>query len=93
MAERQINTKKGEYPPTKMTGEGKEDAEHEHDEKLNQDEEASQEKEDKTPVTTANLKAKRKEGSKSDTSDPADDDSDKNIDDDVPLSFPQRVSC
>jgi hypothetical protein len=51
--------------------------------------------EDNTPVVKiANAKERKKKGgSKSDSSEPADDDSEKNnIDDDVPLSFPQRVS-
>lgn len=101
MAERQINAKKGnsiteKYPTTKMT-EGNESADHGHgkkDERTSRDEDAAQEKEDKTPVKVANAKAKRgKGGSKSDSSEPADDESEKNnFDDDVPLSFPQRVS-
>jgi hypothetical protein len=80
-----------------MTGEGNEGAKHQHgkqDEKSSPDEEASQEKDDNTPVKAANSKEKRKGKSKSRSSDPAADDSDQsNIDDDVPLSFPQRVSC
>jgi hypothetical protein len=78
------------------TGEGKESAEHglgKKDEKALRDEDAPKEKED-TAVKVTNSKGKRKGGSKSESSEPADDDSDKkNIDDDVPLSFPQRVSC
>jgi hypothetical protein len=97
MAERPDNAKKGKYTPTKMTGQGNEGVEHVHgknDEQSSQDEEASQEKGEKTPVTIANSKTKRKGRSKSHNSDPADDGSDKNnFDDDVPLSFPQRVSC
>jgi hypothetical protein len=103
MAERLFNAKKGKYPPTKMTGQGNEGAEHVHvekdvnvkkDEQSSRNEEASQEKEEKTPVKPAKSKEKRKGGSKNDASDPADDDSDKNnFDEDVPLSFPQRVSC
>jgi hypothetical protein len=76
-----------------MTGEGNEGAElHlEKEEQSTRDEEAPQEKEDSTPVKATDSKEKRKGESKSE---PADDDSDKNnIDDDVPLSFPQRVSC
>jgi hypothetical protein len=104
MAERQINVKKGnsiseKYPTTttKMTGEGNESAEHGHgkkEEQSSRDEEAVTKMEDNTPVeVVANTKGKRgKDGSKSDSSEPADDDSEKNIDDDVPLSFPQRVS-
>jgi hypothetical protein len=103
-AERHINLKKGnsiseKYPTTtKMTGEGNESAEHGHgkkEEQSSRDEEADLKMEDNTPVVKANVKEsrKRKGGSKSDSSEPADDDSEKNnIDDDVPLSFPQRVS-
>jgi hypothetical protein len=92
------------YPTTtttKMTGEGNESAEHAHGKKEEQSslvEEAGlkmEEMEDNTPaVKVPNAKErKRKGGSKSDSSEPADDDSEKNnIDDDVPLSFPQRVS-
>jgi type IV secretory pathway VirB10-like protein len=103
MAERLVYAQKGKYPPTKMTGQGNEDAEHVHvekdvnvkeDKQSSRNEEASQEKEEKTPVKSAKSKEKGKGGSKSDASDSADDDSDKNnLDDDVPLSFPQRVSC
>jgi hypothetical protein len=102
MAERQINTKKGnlnseKYPTPNMTGVGNESAEHGHDkkdDKSSRDDEASQEKEENTMVKVAKPKAKGKSGNKSDSSEPVDDDSDKNvIDDDVPLSFPQRVSC
>jgi hypothetical protein len=81
-----------------MTGEGNESAEHEHgkkEEQSSRDEEAVTKMEDITPVEIPNPKGKGKRGkggSKSDSSEPADDDSEKNIDDDVPLSFPQRVS-
>jgi hypothetical protein len=63
MAERPDNAKKGKYTPTKMTGQGNEGVEHVHgknDEQSSQDEEASQEKGEKTPVTIANSKTKRK---------------------------------
>jgi hypothetical protein len=108
MAERQINLKKGnfnieKYPTTttKMTGEGNESADHAHDKKEEQSTRVEEtdlkmeDMEDNTPVEKVpNAKErKRKGGSKSDSSEPADDDSEKNnIDDDVPLSFPQRVS-
>jgi hypothetical protein len=84
------------HPQFKMTGESNEGADHElgkKDEQSSRDEEASQEMEANTPVKAVNSEEKRKGRSKSHSSDPADDDSDKNnIDDDVPLSFPQRVS-
>jgi hypothetical protein len=106
MAERQINTQKGnsiseKYPTTttttKMTGEGNESAERKKEEQSSHDEEAvTKMEEDNTPVEVANTKGKGKKGkagNKSDSSEPVDDDSEKNnIDDDVPLSFPQRVS-
>jgi hypothetical protein len=102
-AERQINLKREtlseKYPTTtKMTGEGNESAEHEpgkKEEQSSRDEETELKVEDNIPVVkVANAKErKRKGGSKSDSSEPVDDDSEKNIiDDDVPLSFPQRVS-
>jgi hypothetical protein len=90
MAERQIQgNPKSNRPPTNMTGQGNEIAKHGRSKK--EDEEAPKEMEvdTGTPVKTANSKGKRSE-----SSDPVDDDSEKNnIDDDVPLSFPQRVSC
>jgi hypothetical protein len=77
-----------------MTGVSNEGAEHGHgklEEVSSRDEEPSHhEKEDKTRLTkAANSQGKRKGGS--DRSEPVDDDSDKNGN--VPLSFPQRVSC
>jgi hypothetical protein len=103
MAERQINAKKGnsiseKYPTTaNMTGEGIQSAEHgqgKKEEQSSRDEEALTKVEDNAPAEVANTKGKKgKGGSKSDSSEPVDDDSEKNnIDDDVPLSFPQRVS-
>jgi hypothetical protein len=80
-----------------MTGESNEGAEHMRGKKVKQssrDEEASQKKEDNTRAKAANSKEKKRGRSKSHTSsDPADDNSNKNnVDDEVPLSFPQRVS-
>jgi hypothetical protein len=81
----------------KMTGEGNEGTEHGYAKKGEEspsDEEAAQEKEDSSSVKAASSKEKRKGRSKSDGSDATADDSDKKyIYDDVPLSFPQRVSC
>jgi hypothetical protein len=81
----------------KMPGEGNEATEHGYAKKGEEspsDEEGSQEKEDSSSVKAASSKEKRKGRSKSDGSDAAADDSDKKyIYDDVPLSFPQRVSC
>jgi hypothetical protein len=86
-----------EYEPPKMTGQGNEEGVEdtqgtEQNDKSSQAEESSAMNEDgQVEAPLANSKGKRKGGSKSD-SEPADDDSEKNIDDDVPLSFPQRVS-
>jgi hypothetical protein len=79
-------------PRPKMTGESNEGAEHGYgklEEESSRDEEPSQEKEDKASAKAANSQGKSKGGS--DRSEPVDDDSDKNGN--VPLSFPQRVSC
>jgi hypothetical protein len=80
-----------------MIGEGNEGTENGHakkDEESSRVSEASKEKEDCSSVKAASSKEERKGGSKSHCSDAAADDSDKNsIQDDVPLSFPQRVSC
>jgi hypothetical protein len=82
-----------------MTGEGNEGTANGHAKKDEEsswvlEAEASKEEEDSSSLKAAGSKEKGKGGSKSHGSDAAADDSDKNsIHDDVPLSFPQRVSC
>jgi hypothetical protein len=86
MVESQINAKEGnsiseKYPTTttKMTGESNESPEHgqsKKEEQSSRDEEAVTKVEDNTPVVEANTKRKRgKDDSKSDSSEPIDDDS------------------
>jgi hypothetical protein len=83
-----------------MIGEDNESTGHGHGkkgEKSSRDEEASQEKQEDTSVKAASSNEKGdKRGSNSHISEPADaDQSDKNDIEgsDIPLSFPQRVSC